>query len=343
MTTDPFNKATYCATEATAECNRIARCNPNEIAYSWGSTQGCIDFQTAACNAGNGSVLSSLVGVVTSFSASAQAACINATNAAACDEEPGLLPACQGVFTGSRPQGASCFGNLHCQPSLFCSGTSETQACGTCQPRAALNATCQSFGCVSGAYCDIPDGATQGTCRSQDAALVRAGQACNGQTGPFCRGVAGCKPNNPASTTDFSGVCTTVTTLTAGAACDVNNPYNACGTEQECVYNTDATQAAPTPPGTCTARRTTGQACNFLRNQVLCTGNTFCSAWEETTAAGTCVARRPVGGACNDPELSGMFSDGTPFDYTFMVCAENLLCDGAQCIAPPAVTIPTCP
>ena len=313
------------------QCNRQARCDPFGTALTYEGIAGCVAWFKASCLAGQAPLLTSLVGVTTSYSSANHMACAQSYTSLACDEEPDLSTACQTVFTGALGNGASCWAGLQCQPSHFCAGTSDTQACGTCQPRAAVGNACESGGCALGAYCNIPTGQTMGTCRSYDVDLVRAGQACNITTGPSCRGVAGCQGATQAAP---NGTCATVTVLGNGATCDPASGYQSCGVTQQCALATSGAMS-----GTCTNRPTSGQACDFSLNTFLCDSGSFCSAWEETTPAGTCVARRLAGGACNDPDLT----IGTT-NYGYVVCDVDLYCDGQVCAAPAAGSgPPSCP
>jgi hypothetical protein len=84
-------------------------------------------------------------------------------------------------------------------------------------------------------------------------------------------------------------------TLPAGGACSLNEE---CGAEQFCQFTTAC-------PGTCQARRTSGQSCTDERH---CVGGLTCTD-------GSCVAPPGVGAGCTD--LGG--------------CTLGSLCTGGQC------------
>jgi hypothetical protein len=136
--------------------------------------------------------------------------------------------ACTGVCTPRSSVGEPCDplkGDLRCATDTICDST--TKKCVAEPPPAKLNEACGSAPlgrCASGLYCDLPDGATEGTC-----AAKKTSGACSSLTECIrtktCAGPADAK--------------TCVDPKPIGASCTPGNVecniLGRCGKDQKCV------------------------------------------------------------------------------------------------------------
>jgi hypothetical protein len=340
VATDPFDTAAYCLGVASGWCARQVACDPQYVALLFDDESGCRAYQTRACVSSDNGKTASMVGVTTSFSQANADACHQATATAACDVEPYLdTQACRRIFSGVRDTGQACWSHSQCLPTHYCAAISQATGCGTCQPRKGAAAGCAPGElCVDGFLC------AGSSCRAYETLFARAGQPCGANnTVPVCAGEGTCV------TVDTANQCRVVTTLAPGAGCDPQDYYAACPVTQEChLPNASATL------GTCGDRPGPGATCDFRINAVVCTGRTFCSAWEAAASVldGTCVARRGEGGDCSDTDLYGNPAS-TSDDWQFLVCGVDLDCRDTNGDSTPAgntcegpalgSTAPACP
>jgi len=353
VVTDPVNADAYCTTQATAVCAWQARCDPQGIASIYDSEALCVSWNKADCLVNEVPVVNATVGSNTAFSQANFTACYAAVQAAACDANPFAATACRTIFTGTLAQGAACHQSTQCAPALACTNIQQGSGCGTCQPRVAIGQTCGPAvgACQPDALCiAAAQGATTGTCTLRTDVRKPAGQACNTMTGPACEAFGDC---NVTNATTGAGTCQLDTLLAPGAACDLDNAFQACPITQQCKFTNNTVFT-----GTCTNRPASGAACNLGLNEWLCEPGQFCSAWENTPtnlqdpfrtrAPGTCVARRALNGQCNDPDLVfSVTSGGQTYDFDFSsnVCSGDLFCDATfTCVGPSLQSaVPSCP
>jgi hypothetical protein len=231
-----------------------------------------------------------------------------------------LGTSCQGNVC--RPYGqlaAACSAATPCAPYLVCGINNE------CVKPGKFGAVCRSRSdCDSAFTCDIPTGATVGTCNPSS---LPAGSACAYATASRCDTGTYCTARNSTMT----GVC--ALQKAAGVTCTFAEPSTQCASGLSCTAisstNPNGTCAAPSPAGgpcralsvgyakysygcayqpqlychatgtgmdgVCTAAKAAGAACAYPVDDAECEG--LCSA---TAAApnGVCVARGGPGAPC---------------------------------------------
>ena len=107
-------------------CDKTVQCYPALAKLAFGDAAGCVarvapQFKKSLAAPGN------------QINATNAKACIDAFKLAACGTDPGELPACN--IPGTLPNGTACGADSQCASnSCYTIGT---DACGTCQPRAA--------------------------------------------------------------------------------------------------------------------------------------------------------------------------------------------------------------
>lgn len=223
------------------------------------------------------------------FDAAQGAGCSAAIAALGCADlfqDASIPAACSAALTGAVGTGGTCYSSLDCA-SGFCTWDLASGTCpGTCQPYAALGASCASALCADGQACD------GGICK----ALSTAGGPCPCQSGFWCNGA------------------TCAADLAVGASCDVANDH--CTFVSRCAGTTPTCQsyvglgAACTvaddlcgfgytcDPGTtkCVSWPTIGQACTFLCVDGYC---------DLLAVSPVCKAYLADGATCN-PLLGGL-------------------------------------
>ena len=232
--------------------------------------------------------------------------CVAAIEALGC-ELANPLDVCEGIFEGLVPDGGACERSEECSDASYCAIT--TGCPGTCQARVASGGSCtDSAACVAGLSC------TGGTC----SAPAGAGAACNGTTGVSCTNLGLTCVGDDGGT---AGVCTTWTSLLAGALGEVCDPQmeDFCDADLSCGFDgLDGT----TPRFRCIARVAAGAACTIAVPD-MCPDGQFCEGVSITSfdTEGTC-APLPTAGAPCTPAI--------PFPR----CAGGLVCIGVSATSP---------
>jgi len=231
------------------------------------------------------------------------------------------VPGCQNP-PGKLADGAACYASIQCQSGACAkSGSPLTDGgvdvawadaasprCGTCDPRAAVDAACDSAGvtapkCMLGLDCDA------GTCK--EPVTIPLGGVCSF---PFeCASGTTCIPNvsgkgtcipAPKRGENCSGICDTNLVCGAGTCRDKVAVGGACPAGDEC----QSTLYCDPTTKLCAALKVgkVGDACSPSVG-VKCGGDLFCGS--VGAAAPTCVALKKKGEACGDGEWCAPFLD----------------------------------
>ncbi len=246
--------------------------------------------------------------------------CLDAFAGASCDrsaenarEEPA---ACGDTFTGTVPDGGTCYIGLDCV-SGSCDVADCGQACcsGTCAAtlaEVAIGGTCNNTTgpCVRGSFCD----AQTTTC----VALRAIGGACTSSSqctyGAYCGEAGTCAdaPNRGDACPD--GVCADLgdrcssTTTTCVA---LGRLGEACSEGFAGLFDCQAPLVCDQTSLQCANPPTAGQACLFF-----CAAGNFCNDQD------VCEAQKANGAACDsDSECTSRYCDDTT-----SVCAEQPVC-----------------
>ena len=294
-----------CADIATARCQKMQQCGPQNILNTYGDLATCESRQSATC-------VSNLAAPQTANSPVHTEDCAEAIPGVTCsDFELGNVPpACQPP-AGPRANGSSCSVSAQCA-TAFCL-IPKTSSCGTCEPAPAVGAPCSNNGCGPGLVCD----AKTLLC----ATPLGAGGSCDDSSA--CSPGFTCIGNSPAA----SGTCTAVATA-VGANCDLadagtrcdgrlglycNVPQGrvceqvgnaaatlACGTIDGGVIDCNAGAFCQRPgnsrSGVCIAPASESSACDET-NGPTCSTPARCVLTTAGGTTGTCITTNPT--ACN--------------------------------------------
>jgi hypothetical protein len=248
--------AIACDEYATAECHKIAMCNPWFIASYFEDEAAC---QKRFANAGGCVAGFALRG--TSRTLAWLKACTSAMNASTCtewlDDDPGALAPCT-VKPGSLSNGTGCADDAQCQ-SGHCRRSDDCGVCGpapssgeSCSDRdkCAPGLSCNNFVCgrakEAGDACesnaDCPNSLTcnEGHCASpKSAGQVCRDDSCDGHAGLSCA----------------DGVCRATQHAAWGQPCNLSNGI-------DCAAGGFCHSAGSSAQGTCVAPADDGESCD---------------------------------------------------------------------------------
>ena len=242
------------------------------------------------------------------------------------------------------PQGSACTGNADCCSGTCTGGTCAAPACanpgqtcaadgdccsGACDPDSRTcvrycqqqNQTCTvSADCCFGLSCNVPPGATAGTCQAAPAACADLNQSCGGAV-TCCEGL----------TCGTSGTCVSAATcVDVSQHCAVGG--QACCTGLSCESTATNTQA-PCAAGdtTCTCEVPVASCTHYTTGQTplpSCSPTQPCCPGENTNcldASGN-VCTSATGCACTPPPTCSKVNQA---------CSPTqVCCNGASCVKP---------
>lgn len=234
-------------------------------------------------------------------SALAASTSCNVSQVPGCENPPGKLANGAPCYSGVQCVSGSCSksGSSITDGGVADAGASTGLSCGTCDPRAAEGAACDSSGvtnprCMSGLSC------TNGTCVKP--VTIPTGGACSftGPPGTNCAAPNTCLPGTngtgtcgplPKKGEKCSFICDTNLTCTAGTCQDRVAVGGACTTGNECqttLYCDAATKLCATPK--------IGKAGDTCGTGVKCDTGLACKSSGD--AMPVCVALKNKGEAC---------------------------------------------
>jgi hypothetical protein len=190
----PSDAGAACAVAAAATCARRATCGGASFYAFYGTVDVCAATETETCKQ-----KAALLG--SGLTSDAINACKAAYDAASCTDvhfDPNLCPPVKGTL----PPGSSCSNPVQCD-SGFCWPTAPGSTCGSCVAAATLGGSCKDAPCPFGTFCD-----GKAICRQR----VPAGASCS----PLgeCKGAAYCRKQP-----DGTGLCAVPQALGPGATC----------------------------------------------------------------------------------------------------------------------------
>lgn len=243
------------------------------------------------------------------YDGEAAAQCVAQTKAYICDEIATDRPAaCNDVFRGTLPQGATCRPES-CAPGLRC--VRDTECYGVCEP---VSTACGA--CADNQYCDF----NTSTCRARvgDSAACPIESAC--EDGLICDGDPGtCRvpgvqaKGEPCLETEACGrglvcggsTCQPYFVVDEGFACGDLPALQICGPGLICFDPEDD------PIGTCQPPRQLGESCFSGFN---CAPDLYCDG-----VSGVCQATKPFGASCtSDAQCTSRACDAglcVPLDF----------------------------
>jgi len=322
---DPFNPQQLAAQYATAFCAHRETCEPVFFPFL-GQTRAQCETDNTAALLGNFSALQPLIAVGrTAFSQSNFTRCMNAYNTALTACAVGVDPiACDDIFIGNRPEGASCGSAEECSNSWCAANFNQ---CGACTAYAPVGDDCSQNVCGPATEC-VPLNDGSEICLNNTAGLngmcgTLATGVCRGHlqcTGPAMGPLACQAPAAPNAACDPMGeinaacdilqaqvcgpnnTCVPLNLVGAMAGCGMGNPTNRCTSSFRC----------DTATMQCVARPVAGGMCNAM---VGCANGFFCNPTGAGSAQGTCTAEFMGGTACMGSAQ----------------CAGNNVCVGGSC------------
>jgi len=245
-------------------------------------------------------------------------AALRGTTACTRDDVVTTNPDCAATFTGSVATSQTCYVDLECGDSAYCTATGSSCP-GQCQARQAASTSatrdrqCNAGLYVYNGYCVAPVSAN-GACGAILPSLTR--QRC--VSGFFCDGANVCSPlrtagQTCAADTDCADVmlCSNGTCAKPGAPNDTCNigilgqPNIPCRLDLYCDVTTIGT------PGVCKVLEASGNPC-FLTAE--CKPGQYCQ--------GAVLIGTPTKGSCQTQKVSGSACIATE------QCAYPLYCDG---------------
>ncbi len=206
---------------------------------------------------------------------------------------------CQPATPGTVAQGGACGANNQCATGFCATGT--YAVCGTCQPKPAVGAACQSQAdCGGGLACGKPAGATAltiGAC----AAFVAQSGACDDDAFPCQAGqqCVGAKANVAQS-----GTCQPAVSSVGGTCDSSRKTAPACDADDGLACNHPTGMAM----GTCAPIQLVGagKPCGTVGTATVeCQAGGLCKKAATTDAMGTCVAPAADGTPCDADPLKG--------------------------------------
>jgi hypothetical protein len=177
----------------TAQCNKLAQCEPINLQVTFGDVDTCVLVEGQAQVPG-------------AISDADLAACTQAIESADCNVTD--LAACD--FHGTVPIGGVCSASQLCVSGAACTYT--TSPCGTCVAYATAGQSCAIATCAPGLTCNVQQSA-QPVCVTP----IPVGGACT-TTGNPCMGTYACIGGTCAAPLEAGGSCAVNTN-----ACDENN------------------------------------------------------------------------------------------------------------------------
>lgn len=275
------------------------RCGSSSSSFDPASKSNFVAFCQATINAPGSGVTDSYLN--TCNGALASTTSCNLNQVAGCETPTGKLANGAPCYSGAQCVSGACSktGSATTDGGIADAGATVGIACGTCDPRAAENAACDSSGikaprCMSGLNC------TNGTCVKP--VLIPSGGACsyNGPPGTDCATGTVCIPGSngtgTCSTIPKKGekctfVCDTNLTCTAGTCQDKAAVGAPCPNGSECqstLYCDSATKLCATPKA--------GKSGDPCGTGVKCDPGLSCRAVGDTAL--TCMAPKNKGEAC---------------------------------------------
>jgi hypothetical protein len=284
-----------CALDAQTFCDKRKTCWPegvNDFRFQrdWGTMQGCLDQRKATC-------LADLQRRFTGLSAGRTTGCAQALAAQSCPDFLASVPLptsqCPGPPPGGVDNGGGCVVSAQCR-SNYCN-RADNELCGTCADRGGIGTPCDQNGdCVSSLTCQIPAGATVGTCMTPPppAARAKAGEPCGGtlpacDTGLACVGTGTMRTCQPQvamaaaacdstrkmapdcdgavflSCNRTTSVCELEKLVDVGQPCAdlTDGSFGVCKGGSACVRVVDPATAKRSATGTCIADVSDGMPC----------------------------------------------------------------------------------
>jgi len=271
--------SSFCTQLLAADAALLSKCLGGPVS-AWeaeiGTSNACSQV-VAAVSAGR-----------VTFDSTQAAACIGAYSGASCtDFSAATEPAaCTATLKGTVADKSTCYNDIDCGATSYCSGLGGASASctGTCAPRLAAAATCTSSDkCVTGYSCSSGAGGAMTCTASTTATPAALGATCgyDSKTSTFVSCGAGLACSSKTST------C--VTQVATGAACTpgagVCEPFSACDpTTKKCA-------AYPAAGGKC------GEAAG--QDPVACAPGSYCQPATGTPLVGTCATLGASGAACS--------------------------------------------
>ena len=288
-----------CAKYFDTLASTTTRCGTSSSSFDPASKNNFVAFCQATINAPGSGVSDTYLNTCTGALAASTSCNIN--QVAGCENPQGKLANGAACYSSAQCQSGSCTktGSASSDGGVVDAGATTGISCGTCDPRAAENAACDSSGvtnprCMSGLNC------TNGTCVKP--VTIPSGGACSytGPPGTNCAAPTTCIPgSNGTGTCDAvpkkgekcSFICDTNLTCTAGTCVDKVAVGGACPSGNECLstlYCDSATKLCATPKA--------GKAGDTCATGVKCDPGLACKS--NGDAIPTCVALKNKGEAC---------------------------------------------